>query len=100
MLSIFCVLVTQVLKVKHPNVSFKIDPATHVSKGKTYAADHCVVKVCLIGPVQVLVVWEYKPRVSGIKLHGIISETMLQAFYKSATLPNRSKGFSLLLCWG
>lgn len=83
MLSNFCVFVSEVLNVMHPNIKFKIDPEIYVSQGKTYAADQCVIKLCFKG-IQVLVVWEYKPRVSthlSDQTPWHISETFLQAFY-------------------
>lgn len=82
MLSNFCVFVSEVLSVMHPNIEFKIDPETYVSQGKTYA-DYCVIKLCFNG-IQVLVVWEYKPRVSthlSDQTPWHLSETFLQAFY-------------------
>lgn len=92
MLSSFALFVCGSLSEKFPENNFKIDPQFYVCKGKQYSSDEALIILTVRGPKTVLVVWEYKPKVSG-SLEDVpgwrLCETILQAFYlqKQHTYP-------------
>lgn len=94
MLGNFSEMVCEMLEDKYDTKVFRIDPQYHVSEGKKYVSDQAVLQL-VMGNRQVLVVWEYKPKVAAnlIDVTGWhLSETLVQAYYL------RKKHYPILHC--
>lgn len=88
MLGNFAILMRAFMMKHHPNFTFWIDLQFSVCSGKQYCSDQAIIlaaqKVEEDQRKFSVVVWEYKPRVSGDLMDcqpWHLSETMLQAYY-------------------